>query len=137
MIKKTYKFIKKHALFFAWLISMVAAFGSLYASEILRLKPCPFCWYQRVFLFPLVFILGAAAYKNDKKIVPYILNLPAFGAIVALVQSLAGYFKVFSVFCTGECVKSNAQLFDLVDFSVLSLIAFVMIFFLLLLGGKR
>ena len=53
------------ALLLSFLVSLFATLGSLYYSEIIKFPPCKFCWLQRIFLFPQVFILGAAYYKKD------------------------------------------------------------------------
>ena len=36
-------------IFVCWLIAMAALFGSLFFSEIMGLKPCVLCWWQRIF----------------------------------------------------------------------------------------
>lgn len=46
------------------LVATVATAGSLYFSEVLGLTPCELCWIQRVFMYPLVIILGVAAYER-------------------------------------------------------------------------
>lgn len=43
------------------IIALIAMIGSLYASEGLGFYPCELCWYQRIFMYPLVIILGIAA----------------------------------------------------------------------------
>ena len=35
-------------LYGAWVVSLVATFGSLYFSEIKGFIPCELCWYQRI-----------------------------------------------------------------------------------------
>ncbi|MDA1515628.1 disulfide bond formation protein B, partial [Bacillus cereus group sp. TH40LC] len=38
-------------------ISLIATCGSLYFSEILGFTPCNLCWYQRIFMYPLIFLI--------------------------------------------------------------------------------
>lgn len=64
---------------FAWLVALVATLGSLYYSEVRNFIPCTLCWYQRIAMYPLVFILGIATWKNDAQIRPYALTLSLLG----------------------------------------------------------
>lgn len=75
--------IQKYSLYFAWLLACAATLGSLYFSEILHFEPCRLCWYQRIAIYPLVFILGIATYREFNGIVPYILPQLIFGIIIA------------------------------------------------------
>ena len=56
-------FMGKHATTLAFLVSLAAVIGSLYYSEIAGFEPCVLCWWQRVFLYPLVIIFGIALWK--------------------------------------------------------------------------
>ena len=40
----------------AWLQAVIATTGSLYFSEVMHLSPCTLCWYQRLMMYPLVFV---------------------------------------------------------------------------------
>ncbi|NGX52183.1 MAG: Disulfide bond formation protein C [Candidatus Anoxychlamydiales bacterium] len=132
------RFIKRYSLYFAWVIALVATIGSLYSSHILNIKPCVFCWYQRIFMFPLAIILGIAAYKKDGKIFPYIIALPIIGAMVAFVQSLFSYLNITSLVCGLECSGETQKLFGFLDMSIASFIAFsAIIFFLILARNKK
>jgi len=64
---------------FAWLVALVATLGSLYYSEVRNFIPCTLCWYQRIAMYPLVFILGIATWRNDAQIRPYALTLSLLG----------------------------------------------------------
>lgn len=64
---------------FSWLVALVATLGSLYYSEVRNFIPCTLCWYQRIAMYPLVFILGIATWKNDAQIRPYALTLSLLG----------------------------------------------------------
>lgn len=64
---------------FAWLVALVATLGSLYYSEVRNFIPCTLCWYQRIAMYPLVFLLGIATWRNDAGIRPYALTLSILG----------------------------------------------------------
>ena len=44
------------ALWLAFLVALTATVGSLYFSEVARFTPCVLCWYQRIAMYPLVFV---------------------------------------------------------------------------------
>lgn len=129
--------INRFGLYIAWLAAMVATFCSLYASSILKLEPCTFCWYQRIFMFPLVIILGIASYKNDKTIISNIIALPLVGALVAFLQSIFSFFSLATPICGSECIEQPAKLFGIIDFSIASFFTFMFIFFVLYLTNKK
>lgn len=63
----------------AWLVALVATLGSLYYSEVRNFIPCTLCWYQRIAMYPLVFLLGIATWRNDTGIRPYAITLSLLG----------------------------------------------------------
>ena len=77
-------------IYLAWLISLGGALLSLWFSEVLHIQPCPFCWWQRCALFPLVIILGIAAFRRDRSIAIYAVPLAAIGMSVASYQYVYG-----------------------------------------------
>lgn len=79
----------KQTLYFAWVIALISALGSLYYGEVLHLEPCRLCWYQRIAMFPLAFLLGVAFYKNDVKLSEYCLPLVGFGVLVSFYQVIS------------------------------------------------
>src|SRR3990167_7646067 len=113
--------LKKYALYFAWLVSLVGLFVSLFVSEFLSYEPCPLCWYQRIALFPLALLLGIAAYRNDRGIVSYALVLSSFGAALAFLQVSESHFpilqRVWGLCNLGETCDRSFTLFGLVDFA--------------------
>ncbi len=131
------RFFKRYALYFAWLIALTATIGSLYASQILNIKPCIFCWYQRVFMFPLAIILAVATYKKDTKIFPYIIALPIIGAIIAFAQSLFSHLNITSLVCDLQCSRQSQRLFGFLDMSLASFAAFLGIIFFIVIAKKN
>lgn len=76
------------ALWIAFGLSLVASFMTLVYSDYLGIEPCPLCWWQRIFLYPQVILLGMAAWKKDIYIADYSIVLSLFGAGIALYQHL-------------------------------------------------
>ena len=75
-------------IFFAFLISLVATFGSLFFSEIMNFIPCSLCWYQRIFMYPLVFLFAINLLFPDDKIFKYSISLAVFGWIISIYHNL-------------------------------------------------
>jgi disulfide bond formation protein DsbB len=67
----------------AWLVAAIAMAGSLYFSNS-GLVPCKFCWYQRIAMYPLVPILGVAAFRRDVGVWRYALPLSVVGGLISL-----------------------------------------------------
>lgn len=86
------KWIRKHSLYLAWVIAIVAVLGSLYYGEVLHFEPCRICWYQRIAMFPLALFLGIASYHHDFKMARFCLPLVGIGAIFAFYQSVSQIF---------------------------------------------
>ena len=58
----------ENSLLFMWVVSLVATLGSLYFSEIRGYIPCTMCWFQRIFMYPIVIITTVAVIQKNAKI---------------------------------------------------------------------
>ena len=85
---KVNSFVEKYGLYVAWSVSLVATGGSLFFSEVLHWIPCELCWFQRIFMYPQVVLLGIAVLKNDKKIWPYSFVLSVMGLCFSIYHYL-------------------------------------------------
>ena len=56
------------ALPIATTVATVATAGSLWMSEVAGYVPCVLCWYQRIAMYPLVVVLGVAAWRRDAQV---------------------------------------------------------------------
>jgi len=75
-------------LFFCWAVAVLATVASLYLSEVLLFVPCSLCWVQRIFMYPLVILLGIATARRDVQIVPYAMPLVIVGACFSLYHTI-------------------------------------------------
>jgi disulfide bond formation protein DsbB len=71
------------ALTLAFLVAAVCMAGSLYFSEVAHFPPCHLCWLQRFCMYPLVPILGLAAWRNAGWVRPYAAALALVGACIS------------------------------------------------------
>ncbi|MEK3973759.1 MULTISPECIES: disulfide oxidoreductase [unclassified Psychrobacillus] len=126
----------------AWLVALIATIGSLFFSERMGFIPCTLCWYQRILMYPLVFLLGVAFYRNDKKIYVYALPLSIIGICVSsyhyALQKIPS-LQEFSACTSGvPCSGQYINWFGFVTIPFLALLAFVMItVFMLVLWKKK
>ena len=74
--------------FLAFLVSLIATLGSLFFSEIMNFIPCSLCWYQRIFMYSLVFLFLTNLLFPDDKIFKYSISLAVFGWIISIYHNL-------------------------------------------------
>lgn len=127
-------------IFAAWLLAMVATLGSLFMSEIMGMTPCMLCWYQRIFMYPLVLVLGMALLPFDPRGIRYALPLAIGGWLTALYHWLLyhGVIPETLAPCTQgvSCKDAELQLLGFVSIPLLSLLAFSLLILLLVAALK-
>ncbi len=115
-------------LFAAWMVALLATAGSLFFSYVMEFAPCVLCWYQRIFLFPLVVVLARGLFPFDRGAVRYGLPLAILGWLVAAYHNLvyAGVVPESLQPCAKgvSCTEEYINLFGLLSIPALSLIAF-------------
>ncbi|WP_336770335.1 disulfide oxidoreductase [Bacillus bombysepticus] len=124
----------------AWITSVIAMSGSLYFSEVMKFIPCSFCWYQRILMYPLTWILGYAAWKRDTRIIPYVLPLTILGMFFSGLHYLQQQFLIFEPTCSVSyipCAGKYIEWFGFVTIPLLSFIAFSIISFSLIYIKKQ
>ena len=118
-------------IFVAWLIASVSTLGALFFGEVMQLPPCVLCWYQRIFMFPLVVILPLGLFPLDRKVVRYALPLAALGWLFAVFHLLlvAGVIPESIKPCTQgvPCSQTVIEWFGFVTIPLLSAVAFSVI----------
>ena len=120
-----------------WLASAVAIFatvGSLYLSESVGLIPCKMCWYQRIAMYPLVPLLGIAAWRKDHGIDLYAAVLAVAGAVIAAYHYLIQAFpSLDSGSCNPlvPCTAAYIRQFEFITIPYMALSAFLLILALL------
>jgi disulfide bond formation protein DsbB len=128
-------------LFLCWLVSSVSAMGSLFFSYVMEFAPCVLCWYQRIFLFPLVIILAVGLFPIDKSVVKYALPLAIAGWLTAAYHNLlyAGIVPESVQPCSQgvSCTEEYIDLFGFLSIPMLSLLSFSTIIALLIILKMR
>lgn len=128
-------------IFLSWLVAMIATLGSLFFSEVMDMPPCVLCWYQRIFMYPLVVILLIGLFPLDRYIYRYALPIALIGLGLAVYHYLiySGYIPENLQPCGQgpSCADVNLELFGFVTIPMLSMMAFSSIIVLLLISRKR
>ena len=120
---------KKWMLVFTlWIVSLISTSGSLFFSEVMLLPPCLLCWYQRVCMYPLVFIFFAALFPFDKSLIKFSLPLTIAGLLTAIYHNLL-YYKILpksAAPCSQgiSCTTVQLELLGFITIPLLSLIGF-------------
>jgi len=128
-------------LFCCWLVAGASAMGSLFFSYVMEFAPCVLCWYQRIFLFPLVIILAVGLFPFDRGVVKYALPLAIAGWLTAAYHNLlyAGIIPESIQPCSKgvSCTEEYIDLFGFLSIPLLSLLSFTVIITLLTILMRR
>lgn len=131
---------KGNALWIAFAITLFASVAALIYSDYFGVEPCPLCWWQRIFLFPQIILLGMAAWKRDWYMTDYSLVLSIFGAGVALYQHALQMLPGGGLPCpaTGvSCAQRIVFEFDYITFPLMAFSVFAFLIVLMLFARNR
>lgn len=129
--------LRRAALWLAWLVALGTTLGSLYYSEIAHFIPCKLCWYQRIVIYPLVFILLVGAIRRDRKVAWYVAPQVVVGIGISIYHT---YIQAFpessSPFCTTTepCTVRYVWEFGFVSLPFMALTAMVFILTMVLVA---
>ncbi len=122
-------FVTDHVFLIGSALSFAGISLSLFYSEVLKYAPCDLCWYQRIFLYPQVFMFLYAWYKKDYAVLRYSTVLSIVGASIALYHHMLqiGYDLMkpcsdapFAV----DCAKPSFVEFGFITFPMMSFVLF-------------
>lgn len=127
MTKKT-----ENLLMLIWVQAFVALAGSLFYSEVMGYVPCELCWVQRILMYPLVIIYGAAAIKKEISIALPGLILSGIGMFVSvyhyLLQKLPALQEAGGACGLVPCNAEYVNYFGFITIPFLAAVAFFIIF---------
>ncbi len=131
-------FLGKNTILFAFFVSVAAVAGSLFYSEIIGFEPCVLCWWQRIFLYPLVIIFGLALWKKAPKPFLYATPLAILALVVATYHSYVSLGGTSVLPCTavgGACAKVYVLAFGYITLPLMGLT--IALFILLLAWADK
>ncbi|WP_428024686.1 disulfide oxidoreductase [Arcobacter sp.] len=128
------KKINPNYILLSFIISLTATLGSLFFSEIMQFVPCSMCWYQRIFMYPLVFIFLINLLYPDDKIFKYSFILILIGLGLSIYHNLLmfGIISEEMVPCV-QGVPCSTVYLNWFGFITIPLLSFVAYFLLLIL----
>ncbi len=134
------EFVKKNILYVAWFQALSATLGSLFFSEILKFPPCLLCWYQRILMYPLVWIIAAGILRKDKHLAVYVLPLSVLGMIIAFYHNLL-YYNIIpesQIPCTLgiSCTTKFIEIMGFITIPFLSYLSFLLITVCMIIYSK-
>ncbi|MDD3008853.1 MAG: disulfide oxidoreductase [Arcobacter sp.] len=128
-------------IFLAFLVSLVATLGSLFFSEIMHFIPCSLCWYQRIFMYPLVLLFLVNLLYPDDKIFKYSFPLVIIGLLISIYQNLLIYKVIpenLSPCVSGiPCSVDYLNWFGFITIPLLSFFSYTTILILLILFKRK
>ena len=129
------------AIFLAFLIATISTLGSLFFSEIMEFIPCSMCWYQRIFMYPLVLIFLLNLLYPDDKVFKYAMPIALSGWLLSFYHNLL-MFKIIPeslVPCVQgvPCSTEYINWFGFITIPLLSFIAYSLILFLLIVLKRQ
>ncbi len=125
-----HRMLRVHAPAAAFFISLFAVLASLFYSEVAGFAPCSLCLVQRLFMFPLPFILLYAWLKGSRRTEGIALLFALCGSAVAAYNWFIQVGGNAFIPCptSGEsCAKIFFIMFGYVTIPVMSVTAFALI----------
>lgn len=138
--KNWFEKYRKHLAYIAWVQALIAMVGSLFFSEVMKLPPCVLCWYQRIAMYPLVFVLAVGIILEDKRMKLYALPLSITGLCISIYHNLL-YYNIIAeaiIPCSSgvSCTTKQIEWLGFITIPLLALVAFTIITIALLLYKK-
>lgn len=126
--------------YLAFAIALMSTLGSLYFSEISGFPPCILCWYQRIFMYPLVIILAIGITRKNKDLPLYVLPLSLIGLSIGIYHNLLYYNIIPEAIAPCQagisCTTKFIEWFGFVTIPFLSLAAFTIISLCMIISWK-
>lgn len=133
--EKFLRFLKNNAVGISFIVALIATLGSLYYSIIAGFTPCELCWYQRIFMYPAVIILGIGILKKDGiRATIYTLPLSIIGFIISAYHNYILMAPAIENTCTAtSCTTKFIMEFNYVTIPSMALTAFSLIIMFLII----
>lgn len=112
-------------------IVLASVFGSLFFSEVMGYAPCNLCWYQRLCVYPMFFIIMTGLYLKSKDTVLFLLPFSVTGLFISVYHNLI-YYKLVTVIVpcseSAPCTQQQLNWLGFITIPLLSLATFIILF---------
>lgn len=122
------------AIWLAWLVALVATVGSLIYSEVIHFVPCRLCWYQRIAMYPLSFVLLVGAIRREAVVKYYGLPLALVGLAISVYHNVIQFYPSLeggSCDPLNPCSARSVEVFGFIDIPFMAGAGFILISVLL------
>ena len=136
--KRISYWIGEHSLVLGLIVALVTVLGSLFYSEVIGFEPCVLCWWQRVFLYPLLILFLIATHKRDRGVFKYALPLAVIAGVIAFYQAYANFGGASLLPCTaaeGACSRIYVMAFGYITIPLMSIT--VALYFILIVWANK
>lgn len=124
-------FFATRSILIAFIASSLAMAGSLTYSDVIGYAPCVLCWFQRIFIYPQVFLTVVALYNRDLSIRLYGVVLSSIGAALALWHYLGqlgfGTLPCSAIGYSVSCAERFVMQYGYITIPMMALSAFLFI----------
>lgn len=134
ILDRLHENLSNYHLHLAFLLSLVATGGSLYLSNVLGWEPCHLCWFQRIFMYPLVLLTGTGLLLEKDDVADYVLPMVMIGGSISIYHYAVQIFSKVSSGCSTlsvSCSDKFTYYFGYITVPMLALTVFVAIGILL------
>lgn len=127
---KAYPFTRLQLTAMMFVVSAGCLVGSLFMSEVLKLTPCNLCWWQRIFMYPVVILSGIALYRrNTENLFLNTVGLSIPGLLFALFNVYVQYAPsdTAALFCdpNNPCSEIDVIALNVLTLPMMSAVAFL------------
>jgi disulfide bond formation protein DsbB len=110
-------------------LALIATSGSLYLSNVLGWTPCRLCWFQRIFMYPLLVMFAVALLFDKKDVSDYSIPLAIIGVSISayhfLIQFLPALQSTSCSITEVSCEATYTFYFGHITIPVMAGVAFL------------
>ena len=123
--------IQNYAAYAVFAVALMATLGSLVMSELFDWPPCTLCWYQRIFMYPIVIVSCVGIARRSRDWTVTTLALAGIGWLLAAYHTLLQWGVISSALapCAEgvSCADKEFAWLGFITIPFLSLMAFTSI----------
>lgn len=131
------EFVYDNRYYITLVFSGLATGGSLFFSNVLGYPPCRLCWFQRIFMYPIVLLVGWGMFLRKDDMADYVIPMAAIGGGIAFYQYASQIIaKIQTSGCSIGATSCSDKLvyhFGYMTIPNMSLTAFLLIIVVLLI----
>ena len=130
-------FLYRNGLFCAFGVAVLSTISPLVYASVYHLLPCTLCWYQRIFMFPLVFILFLMIKRKEygNKLYVYVLSVIGLGIGVYhyISQQLHSRYNIITSDCEAIGMAKSCSEYYFIEFGYITIPLMAVTGFLLII----